>query len=94
MSGEIKVNQEAASAAASGFKNEADAVKGAMELLADMVDQLANWEGDAANAGRDTLAKASQVGKELGEGTNFIGQCIVNAQQTFSMADDSAAANM
>lgn len=94
MSDEIKVNQADAAAAASGFKTEAEAVDAAMDMLADMVDQLSNWQGDAATAGRDTLAKASQVGKGLGEGTNFIGECIVNAQQTFSLADESAAAKM
>lgn len=94
MSGEIKVNEQAATDAASGFKTEGEAVDAAMQMLTDMVDQLANWQGSAADAGKDTLAKASVVGAELGQGTNFLGELIVNAQQTFSMADESAAAKM
>lgn len=94
MAGEIKVNQEAATAAASGFGNEADAMAEAMSQLQQMEASLDSWQGDAAKAAAATTAVAVTVGQEAGRGLSAIGELIVNAQQTFSTADDSAAAKM
>lgn len=94
MAGTIKVNHEAATAAASGFGNEADAMAEAMSQLQQMEDSLADWQGDAATAAKATNAVAVTLGQEAGHGLSSIGELIVNAQQTFSAADDSAAAKM
>lgn len=90
--GEIKVNEAAATEAASNFGTEAEAFAAAMKLLDDMKEELSDWEGEASRAAMVTLAAAGEVGSDIGKGWDGMGRLIVNAQQTFSAADDSAAA--
>lgn len=92
MSQTIYVDKQAALDAAKGFETEAQAVDDANAQIMDVASLLETWEGDAATQAKATLDRVEECMIELTTGIMAHASLVTSSVQTFSSADDKAAA--